>query len=79
MEDYQLGRGKGRVREKVQVFRSIIGWAQNRQGDFKNSVGNGEAKEHPCTTHGHELKQGDHWREGGGLGGEGQRGENWDN
>ena len=29
--------------------------AQNRQGEVKNSMGNGEAKELICTTHGHEL------------------------
>ena len=28
----------------------------NRQGDFKNIIGNGEAKEFICTTHGHELR-----------------------
>ena len=29
---------------------------ENRQGEGKNSVGNIEAKELTCTTHGHELK-----------------------
>ena len=33
-------------------------WIQNRQGEVKNSIGNGEAKELICTTHGHELKWG---------------------
>ena len=28
---------------------------QSRQGDIKNSIGNGEAKELICTTHGYEL------------------------
>ena len=32
-------------------------WAQNRQGEVKNSIGNGGAKELICTTHGHELKR----------------------
>ena len=29
---------------------------QNRQGEVKNSIGNVEAKELICTTHGHELR-----------------------
>ena len=37
---------------------------QNRQGDVKNSIGNGEAKELICTTHGHEIKVGECGREG---------------
>ena len=28
-------------------------------GEVKNSIGNGEAKELICTTHGHELRGGD--------------------
>ena len=31
---------------------------QNRQGEGKNNIGNGEAKELMCTTHGHELSGG---------------------
>ena len=31
---------------------------KNRQGEVKNSIGNGEAKELICMTHGHELKWG---------------------
>ena len=30
----------------------------NRQREVKNSTGNGEAKEHICMTHGHELRGG---------------------
>ena len=30
--------------------------AQNRQGEVKNSIGNGEAKEFTCITHGHDLR-----------------------
>ena len=37
-------------------LRSTHWWAQNRQGEVKNSIGNGEAKELICTTHGHELR-----------------------
>ena len=28
------------------------------KGDVKNSIGNGEAKELTCMTHGHELREG---------------------
>ena len=31
---------------------------ENRQGEGKNSIGNVEAKEPICTTHGHELSGG---------------------
>ena len=31
---------------------------QNRQGEVKNSIGNGEAKELICMNHGYELKWG---------------------
>ena len=30
----------------------------NRQGEVKNSIGNGEAKELICMTHGHGLREG---------------------
>ena len=43
--------------------------AQNRQGEVKNNIGNGEAKELICTTHGCELRQGN----AGGKEGSGQR------
>ena len=51
---------------------------ENRQGEGKNSVGNVEAKELICMTHGHELK-------GGTVGGRrwagwsGVKGGKWDN
>ena len=45
-------------REKAQGIRSIIGRHENRQGVVKNSIGNREAKELICTTHGHELRGG---------------------
>ena len=32
---------------------------QNRQGEVKNTIGNREAKELICTTHGHELGMGE--------------------
>ena len=49
-----------------------------RQGEVKNSVGNVEAKELICMTHGHELKEGNV----GGTGCAGRRGVKrgkWDN
>ena len=43
---------------------------ENRQGGGKNSVGNVEAKELVCTTHGHELKGAEGmWVRGGVQGG----------
>ena len=47
--------------------------------DVKNSVGNGEAKELICMTHGHELRGKELMEAMGILGGGGQRGKNWDN
>ena len=56
MEGYQqggeggrmVGGGTGNKKHKWQV--------QNKQEEVKNSMGNGEAKELICTTHGHELR-----------------------
>ena len=42
---------------------------RNRQGEVKNSIGSGEAKELICMTHGHELR----WRNVVGRWGAGQR------
>ena len=64
MEHYQQGvggwgKGTGNKKHKWQV--------QNRQGEVKNSMGNGEAKELVCMSYGHELKWGnDDGREGTG-------------
>ena len=44
------GKGTGNKKHKQQV--------QNRQGEVKNSMGNGEAKELMCMTHEHELRWG---------------------
>ena len=44
LEDYYLGGGRGRMGEKVQGIRSTNWQVQNRQGDVKNSIGNGGAK-----------------------------------
>ena len=56
------GKGTGNKKHNWQV--------QNRQQEDKNSMGNGEAKELICMTHGHELRQGN---DGGrGVQGEGE-------
>ena len=53
---------------------------QNRQREVKNSIGNEEAKELICATHGHELRRGVEGIAGGNeLGGGRQSEENWDN
>ena len=56
-----MGKGRERTGEKVQGIRSITG-SYKIDGEVKNSIGNGEAKELICTTHGHELRGGECWR-----------------
>ena len=34
-------------------------------GEIRNSIGNGEAKEFICMTHGYELRRKECWREWG--------------
>ena len=63
---------------KVQGLRSTNLQVQNRQGDVKNSRGNGVVKELICMTHEQEPRQGG-LLEGMGVPGGGQRGENQDN
>ena len=60
--------GRERVGEKVQGIRSII--CRYKIGEIKKSMGNEEAKELICMTHGHELR----WGNAGGRGSAGQRG-----
>ena len=63
MEGYQQGvggEGGGKGTENQQHKRQV----ENRQGESKNIIGNVEAKELICMTHGHEL-----W--GGNVGGRG--------
>ena len=50
-------KGTGNKKHKWQV--------QNRQGEVKNTIGSGEAKELICMTHGHELRRQECLREGG--------------
>ena len=56
MEVLQWGRGRERMGEIVQEISSINGRSRM---EVKNSIGNVEAKELTCTTHGHELRQGE--------------------
>ena len=49
--------------EKVQGVRSIIG-RHKIDREVKNSIGNGEAQELICITHGHQLR----WGTDGGRG-----------
>ena len=52
-----------------------INGLQNRQGEVKNSIGNGEAKELVCLTHEHEPRWGwGCWRVRG-CRAEGEKGE----
>ena len=44
------GKGTGNKKHKWQE--------QNREGEVKNSLGNGEAKELICMTHGHKPSSG---------------------
>ena len=53
-EGEEWGKGTGNKKHNWQV--------QNRQGEIKNGIGNVEAKEFVCMTHGHEVR-------GGGSGG----------
>ena len=54
-----MGRGRGKNGGKVQGVRSINGrYKTDRERLRKNSIGNGEAKELICTTHGHKLRGG---------------------
>ena len=51
MDGYQWGGGGVSIGNKKHNWQ-----VQNRQGQFKNSIRNGEAKEFVCTNHGHELR-----------------------
>ena len=57
MEGYQQGRGEGE--QGKDTGNKKHKWqVQNRLGEVKNSIGNGEAKELICMTHEHELRWG---------------------
>ena len=51
------GKGTGNMQHKWHL--------ENRQEEVKNSIGNVEAKELICVTHGCELSGGEWWWEGG--------------
>ena len=58
MEGYQRG-GERRGYNGEKGTGNKHKWSvQNRQGEVKISIGNGEVKELMCTTHGHELGHG---------------------
>ena len=71
MEGYQQ---RGRARGKGTGNKKLNWQAENRQGEVKNSIGNGEAKELIYTTHGHEVSGGGCWWEEG-CSTEGNKGE----
>ena len=63
MEGYQQGSGRGRGGEGTENKQHK--WqVESRQGEAKNNIGNVEAKELICMTHGHELKGGNVCRRG---------------
>ena len=57
MEGCQWGSGRQREGEKYKN-KQHKQQVEDRQAEGKNSIGNVEAKEFTCTTHGHELKGG---------------------
>ena len=63
---------------KLQALSSLI-VSYQLDGDVKKIMGNGEARELICTTHGYELRGWGKLLEGRGIVGRGgQRGKNWD-
>ena len=65
------GEGEGEDNEGKGTGNKNHKWyLQNREGEVKNSMGNGEAKELICMTHGHELRWGNDGRKGVQDGGE---------
>ena len=52
------GRGKWKNGGKGTGNKKHKWYIQSRQGEVKNSIGIGEAKELKRTTHGHELRRG---------------------
>ena len=58
MEGYQWGGEGEEWRGKVQGNRKRNWKVQNRWGEDKNGIGNGEAKDFICMTHRHELRWG---------------------
>ena len=57
MEGYQQRGGNGEWWNKGTGNKQHKWQVENRQGEGKNSIGNVEAKELICMTHGHELSE----------------------
>ena len=53
-----MGRQWGENGGKDARNKKLKWYVQNRQGKLKNRMGNGEAKDLVCMTHGHELSWG---------------------
>ena len=70
-------RRKGDNGEKGTGNKKHKWWVENRQAEVKNSIGNVEAKELICMTHGHELRWGECWWEGGARWNKGEK--KWEN
>ena len=51
------GRGSGKNEGKGTGNKTHKWYVRNRQGEVKNSIRNGEAKELICMTYGHELSE----------------------
>ena len=66
-----MGRGWGEIGGKGVGNKKHNWQVKNRQGEVKNSTGNGESKELICATQGHELRG-----ENGGKG-TGNKKHNW--
>ena len=58
------GRAQGESGRKGTGNKKHNQQLQNRQGEVKSSIGNGEAKELICITCGHELRGWDCWKNG---------------
>ena len=57
MEGYQRGGERMSKRYREKMVKVKHNWQVHyRQGEIKNSIGSGEAKEFTCMTHGHELR-----------------------
>ena len=55
---FSVGKWQGERGRKGTENKKHKQQVENRQEEGKNSIGNVEAKELICTTHGHELKEG---------------------
>ena len=58
-----MGRGRGKNGRKGTGNKKHKWWVQNRQGEVKNSMGNGEDIELICMIYGQWRERGAGWRE----------------